>query len=157
MFTLTNRDYATLIMDSGTIIMVLCIIFISFRHRKKDRPDEDSFLVLLILNIILALGDSIAYLSDEKIFSHSIGLATFGMTVFYAVFLLITMSWMHYCRVRFRSEILSEKSHFAYEYLPGMIFVALVFINVFTGWIFRYDESNLYHRGALFIPMYVII
>lgn len=155
MFYLTNRDYATLIMDTGTILMILGVIILLFRYGEKGRPDLNSFLMLLILTIVMAAGDMLGYLSDQKMFPHSRMLATLGMTVFYAGFLLAAVSWLHYCRVRFKHEGLSGRTRFAFEYLPGMIGTALVLINIFTGWIFHYDETVTYHRGVLFIPMYV--
>ncbi len=157
MFYLTNRDYATLILDTGTILMILGIISLSFRHREKGRADEDCFLVLLVLNIVIALGDILGYLCGEgKVFDHSKELSILGMTVFYIGFVLIAMAWLHYSRVRFGNADLADRTHFAYEYLPGMIMVGLVIVNFFTGWIFSYDENMIYRRGFLFIPLYII-
>lgn len=158
MFYLTNRDYATLILDSGTLFIIFGIIAVSFRNRKKDRLDEDCFLVLLILNIVIAIGDILGYLCGEgKNFPHSYALSTLGMTLFYVGFVLIAMSWLHYCRVRFRGADLTDRSHFAYEYIPGMVMVAVVIINVFTGWVFSYDENKVYLRGFMFIPLYIVV
>ncbi len=157
MFYIVDRDYATLILDSSTILMILGIIRMSFRHREKNRPDLDSFVLLLVINIIMALGDTLGYLCEYKVFPHSRGLATLGMTIFYTGFVVITMAWLHYCRVRFRGDKLSDRTHFAYEYIPGMIMTVLVLINVFTGWIFSYNEKAEYFRGVLFIPMYILL
>ena len=157
MFDLTSRDYATMILDSGTLILIFGIISTSFRHREKGRPDEDSFLVLLVMNIFMAVGDTIGYLCEGKTFLYIRQLSTLGMTIFYLSFVTASMAWLHYCRIRFSNGTLRDRSHFAYEYLPGVIMTALVVINAFTGWIFSYDENASYHRGVLFIPMYIIV
>ena len=157
MFYITNRDYATLIMDSGTLLLMIGIIYLTSRNRKKGRTDESCFFILLILNIIIAAGDMLAYTTEEKVFPGSYVMATAGMTVFYVGFALISMAWLHYCRVRFKDGGLPDRSHFSYEYLPGLITVGLVLINVFTGWIFSYDSEVMYHRGVLFIPMYIVM
>ncbi len=34
---------------------------------------------------------------------------------------------------------------------------ALLIINLFTGWIYTIDESNIYHRGLLFIVNYILV
>ena len=83
MFYLTHRDYATLILDSGTLLIAFSIIYLILQHRKKERADEGSFLVLLIMNIAMAAGDILGYLFEDKAFPGSRELSIIGMTVFY--------------------------------------------------------------------------
>ena len=157
MFYLTYRDYATLIMDSGTLLIAFSIIYLILHHRKKRSADEDIFLLLLILNIVMAAGDILGYLFENKAFPGSRELSLIGMTVFYIAFVLLFMTWLCYCRIRFRDGGVSKRQRFAPEYLPGMVMLFLIVINIFTGWVFYYDENWLYHRGVLFIPMYIIV
>lgn len=157
MFYLTNRDYATLILDTGTILLIAGIMYVCLRHRKKDRPDEDSFLALMIINIIIAFGDAMGYTMEEKVLPYTYILSTLGMTIFYIGFCLISMVWMHYTRVRFCGAKKIKGKRILYEYLPGIAMIILVLLNVFTGWIFAYDKQVMYHRGVLFIPLYIVV
>ena len=155
MFLLTDRDYATLIMDTGTLLMIISIIYLILLHRKKGHADEACFMVLLGLNMVMAVGDVIAYVFETKDFAYARVLSTLGMTFFYIAFVTISMTWLHYCRIRFRG--VSKKEHFAIEYLPGIVMIILVAITGFTGWVFSYDENMAYNRGFLFIPMYILM
>ena len=157
MFYLTYRDYATLIMDSGTLLIAFCIIYLILNYRKKGRADEDSFLMLLIMNIAMAAGDILGYLFENKAFPGSRELSVIGMTVFYIAFVLLSMTWLYYCRVRFRDGGVSKGQRFAPEYLPGKVMLFLIAINIFTGWVFSYDANWRYQRGVLFIPLLLII
>ena len=157
MFYLTHRDYATLILDSGTLLIDFSIIYLILQHRKKERADEGSFLVLLIMNIAMAAGDTLGYLFENKAFPGSRELSIIGMTVFYIAFVFLSMTWLHYCRIRFRDGDIPKLLRLTPAYLPGTVMLFLIVINIFTGWVFFYDANWLYHRGGLFIPMYLMV
>ena len=157
MFYLTQRDYATILLDGATLFLLAGIFIMSNRFRKRGRADDIWFLTLLVLNSFIVAGDVLGYVFDAKIFEGSRTICMIGMTVFYVSFVLISMAWLQYCRVRFRDGGIFERSLFDPSYLPGIVMAALVLINFFTGWIFMYDENVVYHRGFLFIPMYVLV
>ena len=41
--------------------------------------------------------------------------------------------------------------------LPGVLALVVLAVNTATGWIFSIDDQGGYHRGILFIPIYVVL
>ncbi|MCR5055197.1 MAG: hypothetical protein K6A69_10180 [Lachnospiraceae bacterium] len=154
---LTEENISTLFIDGSVIMLLLGVLAETGIMRKRGRADDTLFFMLIILNILMAVFDTITYLADEKSFPGARIFNMAGVTAFYIDFILMFMVWYHYCLVRFayRGEAVS-KSHRVF-FIPGLVTEALIIINIFTGWIFSVDENNIYHRGILFIPMYMVI
>ncbi len=152
-----ERDYATMFLDGATILLLIIIMVMSSEDRKRGREDDKRFFLLLIVNCIMAVGDTIAYIFEYKPLALSTVYSTIGMTIFYFSFVLVVMIWADYCRIRFKERGVSSGNIFRPEYIPGLIMLALVLINVFTGWIFSYDRvTGDYYRGFLFIVVYIV-
>ncbi len=153
-----ERDFASMFLDGATIMLLIIVMIMSSEERKRGRDDDKCFFALLIVNCILAVGDSIGYIFEYKPIPQSIMLSTIGMTVFYFCYVLIVMIWMDFCRIRFKERGASSGLHFRPEYIPGLVMLAVVLINVFTGWIFSYDRATGdYIRGSMFIVVYIVL
>lgn len=151
------RDYATLFLDGATIVSMISIMLMSSEARKRGRGDDRCFFGLLVLTCILAASDALGYLFEEKSVPGSRVLCTCGMTVYFLCFILIGIVWAHYCRIRFKDRGISAGNFLRPEYLPGAVMLALIVINIFTGWIFSYDENVFYHRGVLYLLVYLVM
>ena len=152
-----ERDYATFFLDGATILLLVIVMIMSSEDRKRDRDDDKRFFLLLIINCIMAIGDTIGYIFEYKPLALATTFSTIGMTIFYFCFILVVMIWMDYCRIRFKERGASSGSGFRPEYIPGIIMLALVLINLFTGWIFCYDRvTGDYIRGFMFIVVYIV-
>ena len=154
---LIYRDYATLILDGATILLMIILMILTAEGRKRDREDDRFFLLLLIVNCCLAIGDIFGYLFDLKQVPGSIVLCKLGMTVFYFCYVLISMIWVHYCRIRFKDRGAASGGIMRPEYIPGAAVLVLILLNVFTGFLFSYDDSGVYRKGTLFIVLYLIL
>ena len=155
---LVERDKATLILDGATILLMIIVMIMSSEDRKRGRDDDKYFFLILIVNCIMAVGDSIGYIFEYKPIPQSITLSTIGMTVFYFSCVFIVMVWMDYSRIRFKERGASSGNLIRPVHIPGIIMLAIVLINVFTGWIFSYDRvTGDYIRGPLFIVVYVVL
>ena len=156
MFYLIERDWATIFLDAAALILIAGMFIMTSKFRKKGREDDTLFLVLLILNAFIAATDCVGYIFDMKPIPGGRMLCMAAMTVFYVAFNLTAMVWFHYCGIRFMDGGINKGKLIHPVYLPGVITICLVFISAFTGWIFMYDEAVVYHRGPLFIPMYIL-
>ena len=156
---LVERDKATLILDGATILLMIIVMIMSSEDRKRGRDDDKYFFLILIVNCIMAVGDSIAYIFEyKKPVLLSTTISTIGMTVFYFSYVFIVMVWMDYCRIRFKERGASSGNLIRPVHIPGLIMLAIVLINIFTGWIFSYDrQTGDYIRGVLFIAVYVVL
>lgn len=153
----TQRDFATLFLDGAAIVLMVILTIMSSEDRKRKREDDRYFLFILIVNCILSVADAVAYLFDMKTVPGSVGICISGMTVFYICYVLIMILWAHFCRVRFKDRGAASGGILRVEYIPGALMMVLIIVNIFTGWIFSYDENGVYHRGFLYMVVYLII
>ena len=157
MSELSIFNITTLILDLGTIFLILGLIMVTGVLRQRGREDDKMFFYLLIIEIVVAISDIVGYLADGKNFYGANFVQMAAMQVFYMAFTLESVTWSHYSDIRFKG---SEKDFFRKRqlafYAPGIILLIMLFVNAFTGWIFSVDMDNVYHRGPLFIPMYIV-
>ena len=156
-FPLTEQNIATILIDGSVIFLLVGVLMETKIMRRRGRQDDRLFLTLVILNMVLAGFDMMTYLADQKSDPFARILNLGGITAFYIVFLLMLMVWLHYCVLRFDGDALLPAKVRRFLYLPGLITEVFVIVNLFTGWIFSVDDANVYHRNALFAPMFFVI
>ncbi len=158
MSELTIYNYTTIILDMGTILMLLMLMMVTNVLRRRGRDDDKLFYYLLVVAIVMALGDIVGYITEDKSFYGAQWVQVFGMELFYLAYALEAVIWVQYTSTRFRSpDSEYNKRHLAYLYIPGLIFMSLIVVNFSTGWMFSVDADAAYHRGPLFIPMHIFI
>ena len=154
---ITEENISTLLIDGSVIFLLVAVIIETQIMRHRGNADDKLFYRLIVMNIIMAVFDIITYLADEKSFSGARLLNLGGVTAFYIMFVLLFMAWYHYALIRFKKiDSTKEKASKAF-FIPGLVMEALIIINIFTGWIFSVDKHNIYHRGFLFIPMFLVL
>ncbi len=154
---LTDRDFATLFLDGATLFLIISIAFTMKGYKRKKRDDDKYFFMLRLANCLVAIGDMMGYIFEDKPWAFAPFVRVFGMTLFYFSFVSMSLIWVHYCRVRFKYRGVASESFLRPEYIPVYITLICIILNVFTGWIFRYDADSSYHRGVLFGPMYLVL
>lgn len=157
MFTLTVENIATLLVDGSTIFLLIGVLTQTYIMRKRGRLDDRLFFILIILNIIIAVSDIITYLSDEKTFYGARYFNLGGVSVFYIALVLLCLLWLRYCIIRFGRRRAGIRIPTAVILIPGFVTEIMLLINLFTGLIFSVDGSNVYHRGILFVPMFIVM
>ena len=158
MFELTTENIATLFIDGSTFFLLGGILTQTSVMRKRGRMDDRLFFSMIILDMVFALADIVTYLADGKNFPGARILNMGGVTVSYIALVLILMIWLHYTMVRFKNVTAAEavKTRL-WLFIPGFVTELLLLVNIFAGFIFNVDETNTYHYGVLFIPMYVVL
>ncbi len=152
----TQRDIATLFLDGSAIALTLCILILSQTYKKNDRKEDSYFSIMLIINCILSLGDILGSLFEMKTTPESEVLRMAGMTSFYCGILLISMIWIRYCYIRFKNVGMPETPGFSLLFVPGFIVILLFFTNLFTGFIFTFDEKGEFKTGSLYIVFHIV-
>ncbi len=155
---MTVLNGVTIILDIGTIILMLGLLVVTDELRKRGRDDDKLFFYLLFIAMIMSVADIIGYMSAQKLFYGARWQQTFGMDIFYMTFMLESIVWSYYTLVRFKWRGTSYRGSIVhlFFYLPGVVIMLLTGINFFTGWIFNVDEADVLHPGVLYYPMYII-
>ena len=156
MFELTHLNYATIILDVSAIFLTYGILRQTRIMRKSGQESDSLFFGMLILTVIMALSDIVGYITEDRPGTVIINIQIISMTIFYIAFTFLVMLWFDYCTFRFRDKGWVKKIGMQPAFIPGVLTFGLVFLNQFTGIIFSVDEMGGYHRGILFIPMYLV-
>ncbi len=154
---LIPRDLGPRFLNGTVIMLMVSIMIISSESRKRDRDDDRYLFILLALTCFSAISETVGYLFEEKTVPGSWILSTIGMTLFFIFFVMIGVVWNHYCRIRFKFRGVSAENIMRPANIPGAVMMVVILINVFTGWIFKYDENAFYHRGPLYILVYIVM
>jgi Ni/Fe-hydrogenase subunit HybB-like protein len=142
-------------MDGSTIFLLSGILVETKIFQKRNFTDDRLFKLLVWLNLFLSMADMVTYLADENEFKSARYFNMGGISVYYLILNVMFMVWLHYCLVRFGDARGSQGNRYKAIFLPGVITEVLLIVNLLTGIIFYVDESNIYHYGVLYIPMFL--
>lgn len=134
-------------------------MIISLIIRKMTRGRVNRWALVLIADIVVSTVADLAGHHYEAMGSRGI-VGNYISNVF--TLLGTTLTSVIFCGYLFAMigiwHIIRERKALAYLYVvPALIISALVlFVNPFTGIIFRIDGNGVYHRGPLFYVLYAI-
>lgn len=157
MFTITERDIATFILDFSALVLIGGIYYYSRVFRKRGLPEDRLFFAILIANIGVAITDVFSYIFDEKAFPYAAGIATAGVTAYVLCLTSFFILFMQYAYAKKTDNQITMKSWYRPILIPGYLLLILALVNLFTGWLFSYDENATYQLGVLLLPAYVIL
>ncbi len=151
------ENIGTVLIDGSTIFLLVGVFMVTGIMRKRGRAGDQIFVLLIVLDMIVAISDIITYLADGKSFQGARYYNMGGVSVFYMALLMLCMVWMQYCLVRFTDRSAPKRTEHRYLFIPGLLTEAVLVVNFFTGLVFSVDKDNVYHYGVLFIPMFLVI
>ena len=132
----------------------LAILFVFFlNHHKKNQHSRSQkyqfFQHMVLTNIILLVLDSITFLVLE---APQPGMRTINVLVTMAYFMVTPL--MSFFFIRFVDEVICLPADMTPKrtrlyLIPVALHVILAVATPFTGWFFRIDALNAYHRGSL--------
>ncbi len=141
------------VMINGFSLTILAIFF--WNHQKKNQHSKTRkyqyFQHMVVTNIALLVLDCGTFLVLE---APQPGMRTVNVLVTMAYFMLTPlMSFFFICFVDevlcVSAETLSRRIR--WYLIPVALHVAIALLTPFTGWFFRIDEANAYHRGSLLL------
>ncbi len=157
MLSLTDINNATIILDTSAIIISCGILGETRFMRRSGSKADILFFRLLLLTMVMAVADMGGYITADRPDPLLVKIQLFSMTLFYLVFVILSMSWFEYCHYKFRNEQREPGGGFKAVHIPGIITIVVIILNIFTGIIFKVDDQGGYHRSFLFIPMYIVL
>lgn len=153
---LNARDYATLVLNGGSLLLVLGVFSTSLFTRIKGRFDVKLFNILMLLNAMMALANTVSYVVDGKDIPEVRIIKLISTTIFYLTMAFTALCWRWYTSVRFGNGLKTgwrRNLLFTVAILLILIFV----VNLFTGWFFAVDSDGRLHNGILYIPVYIVM
>ena len=129
-------------------IIIASILIVQTRSRtSRGESSNIVYLTSLWLLIIMSAGDILALASDGKSYFGAHIAVVFGNSIFFAAQATLAFAWMMFFQIKFKfiRDFFSKRTFFLAT--PLFIFLLAIVLNVFMGFLFTVDASNVYQRS----------
>lgn len=133
-------------------ISILLIIVMFFFGKMQERTwrERSLFSALLFSNMVLSATDIVSRVFDGAQFAGAFWVLHLATLLYNGMLVFLGMLWLFYCDEQTLDSKTAKKRRVLYT-VPFGVILLINIINIKTGWIFYYDEANVYHRGELYI------
>lgn len=136
-------------------IIIITLLYVNVYH-SRIMVDQRLFSLLLVSTAIVLFTDMLMWLLDGQQFIFAQELNWFSSTVYYVMNPVVAFCWLLYCDYKvFHSTNHLRRRLLIYS-LPLVISTTLMLSNLWTEWVFRIDEQNVYHRNTGYVLMIAI-
>lgn len=147
----------SIIMDVTSLFFMGGLLIYTSLYRQRGRLDDRLFFALVLVNMALAVADALTYLWEGSANPSVRVLIMIGNIVFYAAFELFPYFYLLYLDFRvYGSKDRLRKLKVLYG-IPCFVILAMLLLNLWTGWLFVIGEDNLYYYGPVhnlvFVPV----
>ena len=104
---------------------------------------------LTTIALICLISDMLSYVFDRQTFfgANVLNYVTTAVAIFTTAY--VGYYWNRFFDIVYHIHSVKVKTRKSMYLLPMIMLVALLAVNVFTGWFFTLGEENVYHRGIL--------
>ena len=137
----------SIIMDVTSLFFMGGLLIYTSLYRQRGRLDDRLFFALVLVNMVLAVADALTYLWEGSANPSVRVLIMIGNIVFYAAFELFPYFYLLYLDFRvYGSKDRLRKLKVLYG-IPCFVILAMLLLNLWTGWLFVIGEDNLGDPG----------
>jgi len=128
-------------------IIALIFVIISVQHEVKNRSNL-YIISLCVFVILVMLSDCFTYIFDGTTLRGGIVLAYIANTCYFLFshISIVLGALFILNRMEFR---IKKMEHYLFT-LPGILMIIVDILNYWTGWIFNFNENNIYVRGNFY-------
>ncbi len=142
---------------NGIGVVILIGLLLSLRGKYDKKKDEYFiFTVMLLVNMAQCILETISVFIDAKLFYGAVTLSKCLNTMLFVNNVVFAMLWVLYADLRLRKFGSKSTRKYLFTFLPGLLTILMVVVNLFTPIFFGVDENNVYYRGKWFILTYVV-
>jgi len=143
-------------MDASSLVFLVGILACTAIYRQRGRLDDRLFFVMTLTVIVLAASDAAAYLLEGRGLPGARQVMIAGNILFYMAFEIFAYLFVLYLDFRIHRSTERVRARELPYFIPCLLILAVLMINLKTGWIFSVDEAQIYHSGpyndVIFVP-----
>jgi len=146
---MANAMAGSLIMDAASMFFLGGILIYTSLYRKRGRLDDRLFFAMVIINMVMAAVDGLSFLQKRMSLSVMREIMMIENTLFYAgmgIFPWLFLLYLDFRVYRDQSRLRKIKLLFG---IPCLALLAVLILNLWTGWIFSVSEDNTWHSGPV--------
>lgn len=138
-------------------LIILTLIFLNnYRSTEKYLTEQMLFMAIIISNGLIIVFDTCMLVLDGKAGMTVRVICLISTTLYYCLNPLICMLWTLYANYQIFKKVERLRKFFFFALIPLFLNVIFSVLSVYNGWMFYFDENNVYHRGKLFVLMFII-
>ncbi len=132
---------------NGIGIVILVSLLLNLRGKYDKKKDEHFiFTLMLVLNIIQCIIEPITIFIDGKTFVGGVTLSLLLNTFLFLNNIGFAMLWVAYADLRLRRYALKSKKKYTLTFIPGLLVVLGLIVNLFVPIFFEITPDNVYVR-----------
>ncbi len=147
----------SIIMDATSLFFMGGILIYTSLYRQRGRMDDKLYFAMLLVNIVLAAADGMTYLLEGNLVIAGRVLMSAGNTAFFASFEIFAFLYFLYIDYRAYQSEERLRRMMILDGIPCFLILAVLVINLKTGWIYSVGENNNYQAGPynslVFLPV----
>ena len=149
----------SIIMDAASLFFLGGLLVYTSLYRKRGRLDDRLFFVMIITNMVMAVVDAVSYITEGIVTPRLIRMMYLENIVFYAAFCIFAYLFCLYTDFRVYRDERRLRPRKLWYGIPCLLLIALLFVNLWTGWLYTVDADNIYHAGPyndlVFVPVII--
>ena len=145
-----TMNLQSIIVANSIGIAVLIILQISsYLVRQRKKPSDRIFTVMITLTSIACASETLSFIADGRSFVGAHVIAVITGTLTYAINVSVSYLWCIYVDLRLYKEKSRLKKYYSWLGLPTVFLLGGLVLNLKLGFLFSFDENNVYHREPL--------
>lgn len=138
-------------------ILIAVVVYYSYKRNFADAYDIRLLRRTEIMILLVLLADMLIWILDgisgtfPRITSFTISI------IFFITEIAVVLGWLEYAWYRVFGQDIPKNMKITYIFVPFTILSLIIITSPFTGWCFYLDDANIYHRGVLAVPLYIIL
>ena len=146
----------SIIMDAASILFMGGLLIYTSLYRQRGRTDDRLYFAMVLVNMALALSDGVSYLADGRAARYAGTVLILCNILFYTAFEVFPWLFLLYIDYRLFGEKERLRKLKLWTAVPGLLFLAVLLVNLKTGWLFTVGKDNIYRSGPFnslaFVP-----
>ncbi len=150
-------NYPAICIANGTAVLLLSIILSSSKRPiRHGFLDEKLYFLMVILNILQCIIETVVFFMDGKMVYGFHTLLIVLNAILFVNNIIFAYSWTVYADYKLFADIKRIKRIYLFVAIPAVLIIIGCLINLATPVFFMVDEFNIYQRTDLYIIPYAV-
>ncbi len=156
MILFRHEILTTLYCEATAFILVLGLWIMTKKVRKKSDAGDRLQSALCVYTMLYAAFGAASYGVRYQHFAGAHIIAVLSKTAVETVVALLAYSWVIFVDYQLNRSRDHLKRRYRMAFIPVIVILAMLLINLFTGILYSFDEENVYHPTLIY-PVIILI
>ena len=156
MINISQNIIANVDVSMAAVLLILGVLVMTLRRKTTGSKADTAYLLLIITVLAATLSDLYLAFFDNPEDPGPYVLLVIMETILEISVNLILLAWLLYVFFTMYDSMDYLRRKFLLYIVPILVMVVFDIINVFTGWIWYFDENMVYHETDLYMVLNLI-